>query len=130
MAKHRPDRLSKQLVKQAEANDTRGNLTVPSPNPATNLLIADIVIRGASTLFRRKIEQRVAKASADNEEQAQELLDGRTLITTLGLYSASKLATRSPVGLGVVAGGLVLKALYDRGRALQLRRRRKEIAED
>ncbi|WP_298469053.1 hypothetical protein [uncultured Erythrobacter sp.] len=130
MTKRRPDRLTKQLAKASEEDAQSGNLTIPSPNPATNLLIADILVRGASTMFRQNIEQRVAKASADNEEQAQELLDGRTLLTTLALYGASKLATKSPVGLGIVAGGLVLKTLYDRGKSVQLGRKRSETEEE
>lgn len=97
------------------------NLPLPSDNPGTNLLIADIVMRGASTLFRKTVEKRVANASVDQEEEAQELLDGRTLITTLGLYGASKLATRSVPGLLLVTGGLLAKTLYDRGKARQRR---------
>ncbi|MFU7529503.1 hypothetical protein [Qipengyuania sp. ASV99] len=99
---------------------TRG-LPLPSTNPATNLLIADIVLRGASTLFRKGVEQRVARAGSQHEGAAQELLDGRTLITTLALYGASKLATRSVPGLMIVTGGLALKTLYDRGKARQRR---------
>lgn len=96
-------------------------LPMPSTNPATNLLIADIVVRGASTLFRKGVQKRVAKAGSRYEGEAQELLDGRTLITTLALYSASKLATRSVPGLMIVTGGLALKTLYDRGKARQRR---------
>ncbi len=130
MDKRRPDRLTKELAKDSSQEEQSGNLTIPSPNPATNLLIADIVIRGTSSIMRKGIEQRVAKASADDEQQAQELLDGRTLITTLALYGASKLATRSPVGLGIVAGGLMLKTLYDRGKSVQLGRKRSETEEE
>ncbi len=105
-----------------EADDTsRSSLTFPSTNPGTNLLIADIVVRGASTLLRQGVEKRVAKASADSDEEAREVLDGRTMLTTLALYGASKLATRSVPGLAVVAGGLVLKTLYDRGKTRQKR---------
>jgi len=86
----------------------------PSTNPATNLLIADIVLRGASTLFRKNVEKGMAKAS-ENEEEAREILNGRTILSTLALYGASKLATRSVPGLAVVAGGLLVKTLYDRG---------------
>ncbi len=101
-------------------------LPLPSDNPGTNLLIADIVVRGASTLFRQTVEKRVAQASVAKageaaKEEAQDLLDGRTLITTLGLYGASKLATRSVPGLLVVTGGLLAKTLYDRGKARQRR---------
>lgn len=99
-------------------------LLPPSPNPATNLLIADIVVRGATSLFRKGVQKRVAEKTARDETEAQHVLDGRGIITTLGLYGASKLATRSPVGLGIVAGGLVLKTLYDRGSARQKRLRK------
>ena len=98
-------------------------LLPPSPNPATNLLIADIVVRGASTLFRRNVEKRVAKSTSQSDEEADRMIDGRGIIRTLGLYGASRLATRSPLGLGVVAGGLVIKTLYDRGKARQQKRR-------
>lgn len=94
--------------------------TGPSTNPGTNLLIADIVLRGASSLFRRNVEERVAEANY-GPEQARETLDGRTILTTLALYGASKIATRSVPGLAMVAGGLVLKTLYDRGRTRELR---------
>ena len=84
-------------------------LLPPSPNPATNLLIADIVVRGASTLFRRNVEKRVAKSTSQSDEEADRMIDGRGIIRTLGL--------------GVVAGGLVIKTLYDRGKARQQKRR-------
>ncbi|TRD11891.1 hypothetical protein FGU71_08500 [Erythrobacter insulae] len=100
------------------------SLLPPSPNAATNLLIADIVVRGASSLFRKGVEKRVVEKTAKDSEQAQHLLDGRSIITTLALYGASKMATKSPVGLGLVAGGLVLKTLYDRGKDRQQRRRK------
>ena len=123
MKKPRPDRFTRTLAKGEVEEETRTSLLIPSPNPATNLLIADVVVMGVSRLFRRSIERRVAKASYRDSDEAQKLVDGKTLITTLGLYGASKLATRSPIGLGVVAGGLVAKTLYDRGKARQRRKR-------
>lgn len=99
------------------------NLPLPSSNPATNLLIADIIVRSASSLFRKNVQQRVAKAASGDQTPAQEPLDGRGIITSLGLYGASKLANRSVPGLAIVTGGLIAKALYDRGKAIQLRKR-------
>ncbi len=84
------------------------------------MLIADIVLRGASSLFRKNVESRVAEVNY-GPEQAQETLDGRTILTTLALYGASKIATRSVPGLALVAGGLVLKTLYDRGKTRELK---------
>jgi hypothetical protein len=106
------------------AQKSARHLPLPSDNPATNLLIADIVLRGASTLLRKNVEKRVAKASAESSEEADKLLDGRTMLTTLGLYGASRLATRSVPGLALVTGGLVLKTLYDRGKAVRRRKGR------
>jgi hypothetical protein len=121
--------MLKRGLKQAKAEiigrKTRGSMPLPSTEPATNLLIANIVVRGASSLFRTNVERRVVKASADSAGRAQEVLDGRTLLTTLALYAASKLATRSVPGLAIVSGGLLAKTLYDRGLA---RRRRLRMA--
>ena len=108
----------------------RKRVPMPSSNPATNLMIADIVVRGASTLLRKSVNKRVVGASSDGAsangaETAQKALDGRTILTTIGLYGASKLATRSLPGLALVTGGLVVKTLYDRGKARQTRKRRK-----
>lgn len=113
-------RISRELEAQARTPKPKSRL-LPSPEATTNLLIADIVVRGASNLFRENVERRVAKASAHGVDEAEALLDGKTLIKSLAIYGASKLATRSPVGLGLVAGGLALKTLYDRGKARQQR---------
>lgn len=119
-SKHK-DRVTRELDAQVAKDRAEKPTLLPSPEATTNLLIADIVVRGASNLFRQNVERRVAKASAQDEHDAEALLDGKTLIKSLAIYGASKLATRSPVGLGVVAGGLALKTLYDRGKARQKR---------
>lgn len=129
MKKPRADQFTRTLASREVEDETHTSIFAPSPNPATNILIADIVVRGAATLFRKNVEKRVARASYGDDDKAQSLLDGRTIITSLGLYGASKLATRSPFGLGVVAGGLVLKTLYDRGKAMQKRKRRQRDEE-
>ncbi|MEM6584236.1 MAG: hypothetical protein AAF692_00610 [Pseudomonadota bacterium] len=117
----RKDRVSRELDAEAAKDKIDPPRLLPSPEATTNLLIADIVVRGASRLFRDSVERRVAKASAQDEGEAEALLDGKTLIKSLAIYGASKLATRSPVGLGLVAGGLAVKTLYDRGKARQRR---------
>ncbi len=117
----KPDTPQSDLVplddSQTSAN-SRDSMVGPSTNPATNLLIADVVLRGASSLFRKRVEKGMVKTSPD-EAEARDILDGRGIMTTLALYGVSKLATRSPVGLGLVAGGLVLKTLYDRGKSVE-----------
>lgn len=128
-----PDEFSRELVRKdggAGAGNRRKRLSGPSTNPATNLLIADVVIRSASRLFRNKVEKRVARASYGDDDNAGRVLGGRTLVTSLGLYAISRLATRSVPGLMIVTGGLVAKTLYDRGKALEQRNAGFEDAPD
>jgi hypothetical protein len=128
MAEKRLDAVTRKLEKDAAAQDSDAAYLLPSPDAATNLLIADIIVRGASRLFRESVKRRVADVSPENREGAQELLDGKQVIKSLALYGASKMATKSPIGLGVVAGGLALKTLYDRGKAVQKRRAQQDLA--
>lgn len=105
----------------------RASRAMPSPDPNTNLMIADIVLRGSSLFLRRKLKDRMLLEEYD-PEKVKQFKDGRGLIRTLGLLGASRLATGSLPGLAVVAGGLAAKTLYDRGKARQLRRRRERKA--
>lgn len=98
-----------------------GGLPLPSPVAATNLVIADIVLRAAGGLLRDRMERRLLVKSYD-AAKAEKLIDGRSLATSFALWGASRLARRSPLGLAVVAGGLAAKALYDRGRQLEAKR--------
>ncbi|NBC88545.1 MAG: hypothetical protein GVX90_03465 [Alphaproteobacteria bacterium] len=101
----------------------RASRAMPSPDPNTNLVIADIVLRGTSLFLRRKLRDRMLLEEYNPDEVAK-FKDGRGLIRTVGLLGASRLATGSLPGLVAVAGGLAAKTLYDRGKARQLLRRR------
>lgn len=131
MSGDHPSELSN-VNKEQDEGSAQSSLPLPSTNTSTNLLVADIILRSASTLLRRNVEKRIALDGAETEADAQQVLDGRTLLVTLGLYGASKLATRSLPGLAFVTGGLVAKTLYDRGIARQkrLRRLNKEASEE
>jgi len=102
-------------------------LPLPSPIVGTNLVIADIVLRAAGSLLRNRLEKGLLVASSTASEggraKAARLVDGRSVATSLALWGASRVATRSPVGLAVVAGGLAAKVLYDRGKRIEARRR-------
>ena len=84
-----------------------------SPNPATNLLIADLALRGGGQLLRHAIERTVlgAKYAPD---KAKKIVKGRSMVQTLLGTAAARIATRSVPGAIVVGGGLLAKALYDR----------------
>lgn len=114
------------LAPAAPPTRKRTRLPRPSPDPATNLMIADILVRGASLVLRRDVKKRIARATAESEAEARLALDGQNLIRTATLYGASRLATRSPVGLGIVVGALVVKSLYDRGKAIEREKARAE----
>jgi hypothetical protein len=104
-----------------------GGLPLPSPVAATNLVIADIVLRAAGGLLRDRMEKGLLVKSYD-QAKADKLVDGRGVATTLALWGASRLARRSPIGLAVVAGGLAAKVFYDRGKRLETKRRARKAA--
>ena len=84
-----------------------------SPNPATNLLIADLALRGGGQLLRHAIERTVLGAKY-TPDKAKKIVKGRSMLQTLIGTAAARIATRSVPGAIVVGGGLLAKALYDR----------------
>ncbi len=122
------DPLASEIIHSDANASANSRFPVPSTNPATNIMIAEVILRGVSTLLRQKAEMQVAKAGYGNDDRAREVLGGRTIATTLALYGMSKVAVRSPVGLAVVTGGLVAKTLYDRGKDRQARKRHERLA--
>jgi hypothetical protein len=97
----------------------------PTPGPAVNLAIAEIVLRGVADRMRGKVQSDISRADAEKRDKGQaDAVDGRSLLTSIGLYGAARLAKRSRAGLGLVAGGLLAKSLYDRGKAVRERRKR------
>ena len=95
---------------------------MPSPNPITNMVIADIVLRGASLIVRKQVEKGLL-TSQIAADQATKLVDKRGPVAKIALWGASRLATRSPLGLAVIVGGLAAKVIYDRGKGLEYQRR-------
>lgn len=85
----------------------------PSPNAMTNLLIADVAVRGGGRLLRHVVERNLLKAKYP-PETAKSLINGRGMVQTLVVTAIARIATRSVPGAIVVGGGLIAKALYDR----------------
>ena len=96
----------------------RPGLPLPSTDPATNFLIADIVLRAAGDLVREAVEKKTLTQTYDRAK-AEELVSSQSIAKTIALYGISRIATRSPAGLALVAGALVVKALYDRGKSIE-----------
>lgn len=103
---------------------------LPGLVAGTNLVIADIVLRAAGSLLNQRMEKGllVARTGASigpgigKSNPDQPGGKGRAIATSLALWGASRLATRSPLGLAVVAGGLAAKLLYDHGKRLEAKR--------
>ncbi len=119
------DQFAETLAKGSPGRTTRTSLIAPSPNPATNILIVDVLTRGVGMMLRRKLEHRVVEQSTGDRVEAEKLVDSKSLLSSLALYGASRLAVKSPIGLGVVAGSIALKTLYDRGKAKEKSPRRR-----
>jgi hypothetical protein len=102
----------------------------PSPNPATNVLIAEILVRSAGRLFRRSMEKGLLKARFERE-QAVAIIEGRGLAHTLVSTTVARVATRSVPGALLVGGGLLAKTLFDRSISRRKARRRgkRQLAE-
>ena len=105
---------------------TRGGLEKvpgPSPNPATNVLIAEILVRSGGRLARRAMEKGLLKARFERE-QAAAIIEGRGLAHSLISTTVARVATRSVPGALLVGGGLLAKTLYDRSISRRRARRR------
>jgi len=87
----------------------------PSPNPMTNLVIADIALRGGGRLLRHLVERSLLglKYSPD---KARNIVKGRGMAQTLIGTAVARVATRSVPGALLIGGGLLAKTLYDRSR--------------
>lgn len=92
----------------------------PSPNPATNLIMADIAMRVGTYLLRGAVEKGFLRGRY-GKESAKEIVDNRSMKQTAASVAVAKVATKSVPGAIAVGSGLALKLLFD---ASQKRRAR------
>lgn len=132
------DRLSRKsrrrMRKAHDLRRPRPEVPGPSGNAATNLLIADVAMRGASILFRHGVERGLLRARFDSD-QAREIVRGRTMGQSLIAATVSRIATRSVPGLLLVSGGLLAKVAFERSQSRRAARRKgdrqlREMAEN
>jgi hypothetical protein len=109
---------TKAKASAVKAKDTVKQVPPPSPNPMTNLLIADLVLRGGGRLLRNLVERNVLKTKYPHDT-AKSLINGRGMAQTLIGTAVARIATRSVPGAILVGGGLIAKALYDRSKGPQ-----------
>ena len=97
----------------AKADQAAKNTDGPSPNPMTNLLIADLALRGGGQLLRHAVERTVLGAKF-SPAKAKNIVSGRSMFQTLLGTAVARIATRSIPGAILVGGGLLAKTLFDR----------------
>lgn len=100
------------------AKDAAENMPSPgpnpvSPNPITNLIIADVALRAGAALLRQGVEKGIIGGKLGTKK-AGRVIKGRTMMQTLVGTAIARVATRSVPGAIIVGGGMLAKALYDR----------------
>ncbi len=85
----------------------------PSPNPATNLVLADVAMRSGGELLRMGVEAALLGRRYGGRK-ARKAAAGRTLKQTIVGAALGRIATRSVPGALLVGGGMLAKTLYDR----------------
>lgn len=101
-----------------------------SPNPMTNLVLTDIVLRSGGQLMRHAVE-RTLLGTKYSKQAARDIVKGRSFTQTLVGTAIARLATRSVPGAIVVGGAMLAKTLYDRShdRAAEQAEGAAEVAE-
>lgn len=88
----------------------------PSPSPMTNMILADVVMRGGGSILRRAVEASLLGKALGSPVKAKRIIKGRSMTQTLVGTALARIATRSIPGALIVGGGLLAKTLYDRKR--------------
>lgn len=90
--------------------------TSPASTPMTNVIMADLVLRGGGELLRRVVETSLL-GRAVGKGKAQKVIKSGSMGQALIRTAAVRIATRSVPGAIIVGGGMLAKALYDRKKA-------------
>lgn len=128
MAEPKPSRRIARKAK-AKAADLVDKAPQPSPNPMTNLVLADLALRGGTRLLRHLVERSLLSTKYA-PGKARAIVNGRTMSQTLVSTALVRIATRSVPGALVVGGGLLAKTLYDRRQDKAKARRKGKAAVD
>jgi hypothetical protein len=133
MAKNRPvtrasDRIAKAIDKTGDKITPEGrDVAGPSPNPATNLLIHDVLLRSGGRLLRLGLEKGLLR-NRYGKSTAKDMVENRSLVQQLASYAVARVATRSLPGAVVVGGGILAKTLLDRRQSRRAARRKGDKA--
>ena len=111
----------------ADAKATLDKVEGPSPNPMTNLVLTDLLLRGGGQLLRHAVEGALLTTKF-NKKKAKKIITGRSMTQTLVSTAIARVATRSVPGMILVGGGAIAKLLYDRNQDKRAARREGEKA--
>ncbi len=102
----------------------------PSTNPATNLIVQDLILRAAGRLTRTSLEKGLLRRRYGGEH-AKKIIENRSLVQTLIAYGATKYATRSIPGALLVGTAVLGKTIFDRSLSKARSRRKgdRQLAE-
>ena len=103
---------------QAVAGKALAKVPAPSPNPMTNLILTDLVLRGGGQIMRQAVERTLLGAKY-SPGKAKNIVKGRTMTQTLIGTAIARVALRSVPGAIIVGGALLAKTLFDRARSPQ-----------
>jgi hypothetical protein len=98
-----------------------------SPNPMTNLILTDLLLRGGGQFMRRAVEGALLQTKYE-KGKAKNIIKGRSMTQTLVSTAIARVATRSVPGAIVVGGGMLAKMLYDRRQTRRDAKRKGEKA--
>lgn len=124
---HLTDRASDAIAHARGDEGEDNRVPGPSPNPSTNLIIHDIILRSAGRLTRRTLEKALLGRQYGSKF-AKEVVENRSLVQTLAAYGVTKVATRSIPGALLVGTGLLAKTLFDRSQSRRASLRKGEKA--
>ncbi|HWK41340.1 MAG TPA: hypothetical protein VNR60_05350 [Croceibacterium sp.] len=116
---------SKARQLKGKTKNTLAKVPGPSTNPATNLIILDVAMRGAAFIASRGVEKALLRTHYQREKAA-DIVKGRSFLASVTATSAARMATRSMPGFLLVAGGLLAKAAFDRSTSRRQAQRKGE----
>ena len=130
MAVKKPRLRSAARTAAAKTKGTLAKIPGPSSNPATNLLILDVAMRGASMIAGRAMERALLRTRYQREK-ADAIVKGRSMLSALTATGVARIATRSVPGFLLVTGGIIAKTIFDRSlsRRESVRRGERQLAE-
>lgn len=105
----------------------RDEVPGPSTSPATNLFLADLIIRAGSYVVRDAVERGMLTGRYGSTT-ARDIVRNKTLGQQAISFGLAKLATRNLPGALLVGGGALAKTLYDRSQRRRKARRQGDRA--